>query len=209
MEGTEMRNIAVIIVPVFILLFAICSAHAYVYYVEAESFDPDSALVVDDCIWTIEEDANASNGQFMGYSGPHVGAKTGLLYTLPDINDNPEQCKVWLRTLAPNNWTDSCFAYVSTDGGGTWGAQQTMAVPFADDPDWTWADFVPDTPFAAGTGNVLKLSERENFNLDLICVRNDDTAPSMDDYVVWLELAAPVEPAHNIATTWGTIRSAY
>ncbi len=204
-----MRNIAVTTVLVFILLSAICSAHAYVYYVEAESFDPDSALIVDDCVWTIEEDADASNGQYMRYSGPHVGAKTSLLYTLPDIDDNPEQCKVWLCTLAPNNWTDSCFGYVSTDGGGTWGPQQTMAVPFADDPDWTWADFAPDTPFAAGTGNVLKLSERENFNLDLICVRNDDTAPSMDDYVVWLEISAPVEPARKIATTWGGIRSTH
>jgi len=204
-----MRNIAVTTVLVFILLFALCSAHAYVYYVEAEGFDLDSTPIVADAIWTIQEDANASNGQFMGYSGPHSGATTEVLYTFPDINDNPEQCEVWLRTLAPNNWTDSCFAYVSTDGGGTWGPQQNMAVPFDVDPDWVWADFVPEPPFAAGTGNVLKLSERENFNLDLICVRNDDIAPSTDDYAVWLDTAAPVEPVHKIATTWGNIRSAY
>jgi hypothetical protein len=84
-----------------------------------------------------------------------------------------------------------------------------MAVPFAEDPDWEWADFVPDTPFAAGAGNVLKLSERENFNLDLICIRNDDAAASMDDYAVWLEISTPVEPVHKMATTWGKIRSAY
>ena len=204
-----MRNIAVITVPVFIFLFAICSAHAYVYYVEAEGFDPDSALIVDDCTWTIEEDASVSNGKYMIYSGPHSGAKTSLLYTLPDIDDNPEQCKVWLRTLAPNNWTDSCFAYVSTDGGGTWGPQQTLAVAFAEDADWAWADFVPDTPFAAGTGNVLKLSERENFNLDLICIRNDDLGASMDDYALWEETLASVKPVHKAATTWGKIRSAY
>jgi len=204
-----MRKIAVITVLVFILLFALHSAHAYVYYVEAESFDSDSAPIVGDATWTMGEDASASNGQFMGYSGPHSGATTGLLYTLPDINDNPDQCKIWLRTLAPNNWTDSCFAYVSTDGGGTWGPQQTLAVAFADDPDWAWADFVPDTPFAAGTGNVLKLSERENFNLDLICIRNDDLGASMDDYAIWAETLATVKPVHKAATTWGKIRSAY
>ncbi|MFC1717509.1 hypothetical protein ACFL6S_27865 [Candidatus Poribacteria bacterium] len=206
-----MRNIAMKIVLLFIFLSAICSAHAYVYYVEAEDHDLESELNVAGCIWTLVEDENVSNEKYMKYQGPHVGANTSLFYTLPDIDDNPAQCKVWSQCLMPDGGANSYFVYVSTDGGAQWGPQQTVSS--AEGPDWKWVDFTPTTPFEKGEGNVLRFSEREDANLDLICVRNDGAPPSEEEYVVWLEeweaKKLAVEPSHKIATTWGNIRSAY
>lgn len=206
-----MRNATIAIISLLVFLSPVCLVRAYVYYVEAEGFDPDtSVLSMGGGTWTMTEDENASSEKYMKYSGPHTGANTSLLYTLPDINDNPGQCRVWFRCLSPNNWTDSYFVYVSTDGGEDWGPQQTV-VP-AIDVDWQWMNFTPTTPFEKGEGNVLKISEREDANLDLICIRNDGATPSVDDYATWLEdwelQLQPVEPAHKMTTTWGNIKSA-
>jgi hypothetical protein len=213
MEGTRMRNVITTIVLLLILLSTACSVHAYVYYVEAEAFDPDtSVLSAGGGTWTITEDENVSNGKYMKYSGPHVGANTSLFYTLPSINDNPGQCRVWFHCFSPDTATDSYFVYVSTDGGEDWGPQQTV-VPAVNPDDWQWMDFVPTTPFERGEGNVLRIAEREYANLDLICIRNDGGVPSVEDYVIWLEeweaKQRAVEPGHKMATTWGSIRSEY
>ncbi len=207
-----MRNITTTMVILLVLLFTVCSAQAYVYYVEAENFDPDtSEPIVGGCIWTLEENEDVSNEQYVRYSGAHAGAKTSLFYTLPDIDDNPKQCKVWFQCLMPDGGANSYFVYVSTDGGGKWGPQQTVSS--AESPDWKWVDWAPLTPFEEGEGNVLRVSEREDANLDLICVRNDGASPSAEEYIVWLEeweaKKLAVEPGHKIATTWGNIRSAY
>ena len=147
----------------------------------------------------------------MKYSGPHSGANTSLFYTLPDI-DNPGQIRLWFQHFSPNNWTDSYFVYVSTDGGGEWGPQQTVSTGI-DLENWLWTDFAPISPFESGEGNVLRVSEREDANLDLICVRNDGAPPSAEEYVVWLEeweaKQIAVEPIRKMSTTWGSIRSAY
>lgn len=208
-----MRNVATTIVLLLVFLSPVCSVHAYVYYVEAEAFDPDtSVLSAGGGTWTITEDENVSNEKYMKYSGPHTGANTSLLYTLPDINDNPGQCRVWFHCFSPNNWTDSYFVYISTDGGEDWGPQQTV-VPAVIPDDWQWMDFVPTPQFERGEGNVLRISEREDANLDLICIRNDGAAPSAEDYVLWMEeweaKQQPVEPVHKMAATWSSIRSEY
>jgi hypothetical protein len=147
----------------------------------------------------------------MKYAGPHSGANTSLLYTLPDIDD-PGQMSVWLQHFSPNNWTDSYFVYVSTDGGGKWGEQQTVGTGI-DLENWIWTSFAPLAPFEDGEGNVLRFSEREDANLDLICIRNDGAPPSAEEYVVWLEeweaKQIAVEPIRKMTTTWGNIRSAY
>jgi hypothetical protein len=152
-----MRNVTITIVLLLVFLSTVCSVHAYVYYVEAEGFDPDtSVLSAGGGTWTITEDENVSNGKYMKYSGPHTGANTSMFYTLPDINDNPGQCRIWLHYFSPNNWTDSYFVYVSTDGGEDWGEQQTVAPAIG--IDWAWMDFAPMTPFEKGEGNVLRIS---------------------------------------------------
>jgi hypothetical protein len=212
MGRTEMKKTATTIVLLLVFLSTVCSVHAYVYYVEAEDFDPDtSVLIVGGSIWSVVENENVSNEKFMQYFGPHVGANTSLFYTLPDIDDNPAQCKVWFHCLMPDGGANSYFVYVSTDGGGKWGPQQTVAA--AESLEWKWVDFTSTTPFEEGEGNVIRVSEREDANLDLICVRNDGLAPSAEEYAVWLEewkvKQRPVEPIHKMATTWGNIRSAY
>jgi len=202
-----MRSTATIVALLLVSLSTVYSAHAYVYYVEAENFDSDSVLVVEDRIWTIEEDAGMSNGKYMQYSGPHVAAETSLFYTLSEIDDSPEQCKIWLRCLMPDGGANSYFFYVSTDGGGSWGDQQVTSA--AEAADWKWESWDPATPFEMGPGNVLRVSEREDAYIDLICIRNDGITPSTDEHAAWLEITAPVEPIHKITTTWGNIRSAY
>jgi hypothetical protein len=209
MEETEMRNTATTIVLLLVFLSTVCSVHAYVYYVEAEDCDPDtSVLNAAGGIWSVVEDENVSGEKYMQYFGPHVGANTSLLYTLPDIDDNPGQCMIWIRCLMPDGGANSFFFYVSTDGGGKWGPQQTVAA--AENPDWKWESWAPTTPFEKGEGNVLRISEREDANADLICIRNDGAAPSLEEYLVWLEeweaKQQAVEPIHKIATTWGNIR---
>jgi len=208
-----MKNVVVAVALLMFFLPTVCSVHAYVYYVEAENFDPDTSMInVAGCTWTITADENVSNENYMKYSGPHSGANTSLLYTLPDIDDNPGQIIVWFQHFSPNNWTDSFFVYVSTDGGGEWGPQQTVSTGM-DLENWLWTSFTPTTPFESGEGNVLKVSEREDANLDLICIRNDGAPPSAEEYVVWLEdwesIKIAVEPIHRITTTWGKIRSGY
>ena len=208
-----MRNVITTIVLLLVFLSTVCSVHAYVYYVEAEDFDPDtSVLIAAGSIWTITEDENRFGEKYMKYSGPHSGANTSLFYTLPDIEDNPGQIRIWFQCFSPNNWTDSYFVYVSTNGGGKWGPQQTVA-PAVNPDDWQWMDFASTTLFEKGEGNVLRISEREDANLDLICIRNDGAQPSAEDYVLWLEeweaKQLAVDPVHKIATTWGNIRSAY
>jgi hypothetical protein len=207
-----MRNIVTTIALLLFFLSTVCSVHAYVYYVEAEDFDPDtSVLIAAGSTWTITEDENVFNEKYMKYSGPHVGANTSLFYTFPDIDDNPGQCKVWFHCLMPDGGANSYFVYISTDGGGKWGPQQTVSSP--ESLEWKWVDWAPTTPFDEGEGNVLRVSEREDANLDLICVRNDGAIPSEEDYLAWLEAweakQRPVEPIHKRATTWGNIRSAY
>jgi len=207
-----MKNAVVAIAALMLFLSATCSVHAYVYYVEAEDFDPDTSLLsVAGCTWTITADENVFNETYMKYSGPHVGANTSLFYTLPSINDNPGQCKVWFHCLMPDGGANSYFVYVSTDGGEEWGPQQ--AISSGESPDWKWINWTPITPFESGEGNVIRVSEREDANLDLICVRNDGATPSAAEYPVWLEeweaKLIAVEPIHKMATTWGNIRSAY
>ena len=207
-----MKSLTTAIVSLLIFLSAICSVRAYVYYVEAEDFDPDtSVLSAAGCIWTITEDENVFNEKYMKYSGPHVGANTSLFYTFPDIDDNPGQCKVWFHCLMPDGGANSYFVYVSTDGGGEWGPQQ--AVSSAESPDWKWIDWTPIVPFESGEGNMIRVSEREDANLDLICVRNDGAPPSADDYANWLEAwearQMAVEPTNKITTTWGSIKFTY
>jgi hypothetical protein len=183
-----------------------------VYYVEGEAYDPDTSVPnAAGGIWSVVEDENMSGEKYMQYFGPHANANTSLFYTLPEIDDNPRQCKIWLRCQMPNGGANSYFFYISTDGGGKWGPQQTVAAP--EGPDWRWEGWMPTTPFEEGEGNVLRISEREDANLDLICIRNDGATPSLDDYAVWLEeweaKQLTVEPAHKMATTWGNIRSVY
>ena len=74
-----MRNVITTIVLLLVFLSTVCSVHAYVYYVEAEGFDPDtSVLSAGGSTWTITEDENRFSGKYMKYSGPHSGANTSL-----------------------------------------------------------------------------------------------------------------------------------
>ncbi len=204
-----MKNL-VIIALLLAFLFAVHPVHAYVYYVEAEDHDPESVLIVAGSIWTLVEDENVSNEKYMQYFGPHVGANTSLFYTFPDMDDNPALSKVWFLSLMPDGGANSYFVYVSTDGGGKWGPQQTVSS--AESPEWKWVDFAPTTPFEKGEGNVLRVSEREDANLDLICVRDDGAPPSLEEYAVWLEAweakQLAVEPGHKLTVTWGRIKKA-
>jgi len=206
-----MRNMILVVLLLLVSLSIVFSSQAYVYYVEAENYDPDTSVInAAGCIWTLTENEDMSNEHYMKYSGAHVGANTSLFYTLPKI-DNPAQCKVWFLCLMPDGGANSYFVYVSTDGGGKWGPQQTISA--AETPDWKWLEWTPITPFEKGEGNVIRVAEREDANLDLVCVRNDGVVPSIDEYLVWMEeweaKQMAVEPFHKATTTWGSIRSAF
>ena len=204
-----MRSVAMVTVSLLAFLSAICSVHAYVYFVEAENFDPGNSVpVVGEAVWTVVEDSNAFNNNYVQYSGPHAGAVTGLLYPIPNVSDAGGTWKVWLKCLMPDGGANSYFFYVSTDGGNNWGPQQTAGG--AEGADWKWEGWTLDTPLGQGDGNVLKVSEREDERADVICIRNDDITPTDEEYGTWqAEHEAVVEPLHKIATTWGSARSAY
>lgn len=207
-----MKSLTTTIVSLLIFMSAICSVRAYVYYVEAEDFDPDNSVPsAGGGTWAVVEDAEAFGEKYLRYTGPHAQANTSLLYPLPDIDDNAGQWLVWIRCIMPDTGADSYFLYVSTDGGEEWGTQQTVSAPV--NPDWQWASWTPITAFEKGDGNVLKISEREDARADLICIRNDGAPPSADDYANWLEAweakQMAVEPINKITTTWGSIKFTY
>ena len=205
-------NLITAIVLLLIFLFAIPSVYAYVYYVEAEDFDPDTSMpIAGGGTWTITADKEAFGEEYVRYTGPHTGAVTSLLYPIPDVDDDSKQWMIWIRCIMPDTGADSYFLYVSTDGGNEWGPQQTVSAPV--NPDWQWASWTPITPFEEGADNVLRISEREDARADIICIRNDGAVPSAEEYENWLEAwekkQIAVEPAHKIATTWGNTKSSY
>jgi len=206
-----MRRVAVMVIVILTCLFIVCSVNAFVYFVEAENFDPDkSEPVVGGCVWQAVTDRNASNESYMQYTGAHAGATTSLLYPIPKVTDNAGQWKVWVKCLMPDGGSNSYFFYVSTDGGNKWGPQETAGG--AEGPDWVWQGWVLSTPLEKGDDNVLKISEREDAKADVICIRNDGLNPTDEEYEKWLEehkdSENAVEPDHKIAITWGRAKSA-
>jgi hypothetical protein len=211
-EAFRMRSFIVVIVFLSTLLFAICPAYAYVYFVEAENFDPDnSEPLAAGCTWTTVEieDENIFNESYVLYSGPHAGANTSLLYPIPDVSKSAGPWMVWVRCIMPDGGSDSYFFYVSTDAGDDWGPQQT-AHGSGTGEDWKWEGWALNTPLEKGNDNVLKISERENAKADVICVRNDGVAPTDEEYVTWQEEyeegKIAVEPLRKLTTTWGNIK---
>jgi hypothetical protein len=207
-----MKRIAITITFLMVFLSATCPVRAYVYYVEAEDYDPENSVPsAGGGSWAIMEDDDVFGERYLQYSGPHAQANTSLLYPLPRVDDDSKQFVIWIRCIMPDTGADSYFLYVSTDGGNEWGPQQTVAAPV--NPDWQWANWSPITPFEEGEGNVLRISEREDARADIICIRNDGGVPSEADYASWLEAwelkQKAVEPGHKLATTWGAAKSAY
>ena len=212
MEGSKMRKVIMVIALLLTSIFAVYSANAYVYYVEAEDFDPDnSEPVVAGAIWKVVENRDAFNEQYLQYTGPHAGATTSVLYPLPRISNDAGSWKVWIYCFMPDGGSDSYFFYVSNDGGNEWGPQQ--AAHGTEGQEWKWVNWVLSTQPKKGDESVFKISERESAQADLICIRNDNLAPSEEEYEKWLEdnkdgnLA--VRPLHKLTTTWGHAKSAY
>ena len=206
-----MRSFIMVIVFLSAFLFAVCPAYAYVYFVEAENFDPDnSEPLAAGCTWTTVEDRDTFNESYVLYSGPHAGANTSLLYPIPNVSKGAGSWMVWVRCIMPDGGADSYFFYVSTDAGDDWGPQQT-AHGSGTGEDWKWEGWTLNTPLENGDDNVLKISERENAKADVICVRNDGVAPTDEEYVTWQEEfdegKIAVEPVRKLTTTWGDIRA--
>jgi hypothetical protein len=212
-EALKMRNVVTVIVLLLAFLFAVCSVHAYVYFVEAENFDPDnSEPVAAGCAWSTVADKNVFNESYMLYSGPHAGANTSLLYPVPDVGKDTGQWRVWVRCIMPDGGADSYFFYVSTDGGNKWGPQQT-AHGSGVWQDWKWEGWTLNTLLEKGDDNVLRIAERENAKADVICIRNDAMTPTDEEYEKWQEEhkegKMAVEPLGKFTITWGNIKSAY
>jgi hypothetical protein len=214
-EAWKMRNTVTVIVLLLVSLSTVCSVNAYVYFVEAENFDPDnSEPVAAGCAWSTAADKDTFNNSYMLYSGPHAGANTSLLYPLPNVGKDTGPWMVWVRCTMPDGGSDSYFFYVSTDGGEKWGPQQTAHGGGVWE-DWRWQGWALSTPLKKGDDNVLRISERENAKADVICIRNDGMTPTDEEYEKWQEEHKveqfAVEALHKIATTWGgakVIRSA-
>ena len=212
-EAVEMRSLIIIMVLLLTVLFAVCPIHAYVYYVEAEDFDPDTSEPNKaGCVWTVVEDKEAFNEKYVRYSGPHTGANTSLFYPIPKVTGAAGAWKIWIRCVMPDGGSDSYFFYVSNDGGDKWGPQQT-AHGGGQGPDWKWENWTLITPLQKDEGNVIRIAERENAQADLICIRNDGLAPSGEEYEKWLEEfdegKIAIESPHRATTTWGSIKKAY
>lgn len=170
-EVLKMRNATMIMLLLLVPLLIICSVDAYIYYVEAEDFDPDtSEPVMGGAVWAVVDNKEAFDGQCVQYTGPHAGATTSLLYPLPNVGKNTGRWQIWIRCIMPDGGSDSYFFYVSTDGGEKWGPQQAAHGGGAEGPAWKWESWVLTSPFEKGGDNVLKISERENAKADLICI---------------------------------------
>jgi hypothetical protein len=183
---------------------------AYVYFVEAEDFDPDkSEPAVGGAIWRVVEDKKAFGGKYMQYSGPHKQASTSLIYPLPPVDKSSFQWKVWVRCIMPDGGSDSYFFYISNDGGKTWGPQQA-AHGGGQWQNWQWKGWVLNTPLKKGADNVLKISERENAKADVICVRDDGKTPIDEEYEAWKKehktQKIAVNPLHRLITFWADIK---
>ena len=208
-----MRRVAVMVIVILTCLFIVCSVNAFVYFVEAENFDPDkSEPVVGGCVWQAVTDKNASNESYMQYTGAHAGATTSLLYPIPNVSGDAGAWKVWIRCIMPDGGSDSYFFYVSDDGGKKWSPQQA-AHGSGVWQDWKWEGWPLSTPLEKGDGNVLRIAERENAKADVICIRNDGMTPTDEEYEKWQEEhkegKIAVEPLSKLATTWGNAKSTY
>ncbi len=206
-----MRNL-VIIVLLLTFLFAVYSVHADVYYVEAENYDLEtSEPVKGGGTWATVDNKDAFGEKYLTYNGPHAGAITSLFYTIPKVDNAAAPWRIWLWCVMPDGGSDSYFFYVSNDGGNKWGPQQA-AHGAGGLPDWKWENWVLTTPLQKDEGNVLRIAERESAQMDLICIRNDNLAPSEAEYEKWLEDNAntgmAVESLHKLTVTWGSIKKA-
>ena len=212
-----MRNLATLVVSLLTFLFVVCTVHAYVYYVEAEKYDPDkSVLVAGGGTWKIvtQKAVFVFSDNYMEYTGPHSGANTSLIYPIPIIGDTSGQWKVWVRCLTPDGGSDSYFFYVSNDDGKTWGPQQT-AHGSGQSPDWKWENWVLDTKLKKGSGNMLRIAERETARADVVCMRDDGQNCTDEDCAQWFkenksgQPKLAVQPLHKLAITWGYTKSLY
>ena len=209
-----MKNSSILVVSLLAFLFAVCTVHAYVYYVEAEKFDPDkSTLAAAGGVWSEKKDKAVFvfSDNYMEYTGPHAGANTSLIYPIPIIGDTSGQWKVWVRCLMPDGGSDSYFFYVSNDDGKTWGPQQT-AHGSGQSPDWKWENWVLDTKLKKGSGNVLRIAERETARADVVCMRDDGQNCTDEDCAQWFkenksgQPKIAVQPFRKLATTWGQLK---
>jgi hypothetical protein len=208
-----MRSLVIVATLFLTSLFTLCSVQAYVYYVEAENYDPDNSKpVVGGCVWSTIADKTAFNESCVQYRGPHSGALTSLLYPIPNVSDSNPPWMIWVRCIMPDTGSDSYFFYVSNDGGKKWGPQQT-APGGGLWQAWQWQSWSLTTPMENGNGNVLKISERESAKADLICIRNDGIASTDEEYKKWQEenkkIKIAVEPSFKLTTTWGYTKSRY
>lgn len=207
-----MRRLAIAISIIFSSLFSVYFVQAYVYYVEAEDFDPDRSEPILGGTWSVVENRDSFNEKYVQYSGPHLGATTSLIYPIPGVTDSARPWKIWIWCLMPDDGSDSYFFYGSTDDGGKWGPQQTVHGS-GQGPDWKWENWVLSTPLEKGEGNVLRIAERENAAADLICIRNDGLVPSEQEYEKWLgenkDGRIAVEPFRRITAKWGEIKETH
>ncbi|MEM2991375.1 MAG: hypothetical protein QXQ02_09375 [Halobacteria archaeon] len=211
--GSKIKASAILAALFLALLFTICPGQAYVYYVEAESYDPDNSKpVVGACIWSKVADKTAYNESYIQYNGPHAGALTSLLYPIPNVSDSNAPWFVWVRCIMPDTGSDSYFFYVSNDGGQKWGPQQT-AHGGGIWQEWKWQGWSLITPLEKGKGNVLKISERENAKADVICVRNDGVDATDEEYEKWQQehktMRLSVDPLSKMVISWGYVKSGY
>ena len=208
-----MYKAIMLVVSFLSLLLPVCSVRAYVYFVEAENFDPDnSEPMVGGAVWNVVDNKDAFNKKYLDYSGPHAGAITSLLYPIPNVSDAAGQWRVWVKCIMPDGGFDSYFFYVSNDGGDKWGPQQA-AHGSGIWQDWKWEGWTLNTPLEKGDENVLRIAERENARADVICIRNDGMMPTDEEYEKWQEEnkegKISVEPLRKLTTTWGSAKSAY
>jgi len=206
------------IISVFLLLavslLLTSSAHTYIYFVEAEDYDPDkSELEVGGVKWELKEGDfladEASGEQYMECSGADKLALSSLIYPIPDDNAT---VTIWIRCRMHSTGHDSYFFYFSDDGGKEW-TDQIKGSGGGGDPEWQWKTWNNTVTLKRGGENLLKVSERENASLDAICLRDDGGTPSDDEMGAWLsanpedEEKIAVRALDKLSTTWGRIKN--
>ncbi len=202
-----------LLLPLFLLVTG--SAYAYIYFVEADEFDPDkSELDVGGVKWEIIEGKGdpiveeASGEKYMKCSGADKLAVSSLMYPIPE----PEKdaiVTIWLRCRMHNTGHDSYFFYFSDDDGKNW-TGQLKGSGGGGDPEWQWKTWNNTVTLKQDEDNLLRVSERENATLDVICLRDDGLIPTDEELEAWLA-ARPAEniavsPLDNLSTTWGNIK---
>ncbi|MFC1714137.1 hypothetical protein ACFL6S_10720 [Candidatus Poribacteria bacterium] len=210
-----MRAVASVFLLLSVFVLVTSSAYAYIYFVEADEFDPDrSELAAAGATWEVKEGGGdpivkeASGEKYMECGGGNHLAATSLMYPIP-APENNATVTIWLRCRMHNTGHDSFFFYFSDDDGKNW-TNQIKGSGGGGDPAWQWKTWSNTVNLKEDGDNLLRVAERESATLDVICLRDDGLTPTDAELAAWLE-AQPVEniavnPLNNLSTTWGSIK---